>query len=601
MFKGIFNVWHNASSKVKVAALGLIMLSILVTVALSGLMGMSDLKGIISALYQGRVADLVQVNTVVSELAKYRPLTLGTEVVMRGGNESSIQVALQAVEKKATRPEEIQGLKSTREAFEKFQKSGTDADHRAVLDQAHQLVVVSQAAANEDALQFDRIYRSREMAAGALFIFGALVMGAMGLAVARTVTKPVGLLKAAAEEVATGDLTAIDRRQIIVNKDESGRLGVAFKHMVQSFRGALAEVATASGQVRERSSVVSRLAAESADEAKEINDAIVEIAKGSAAQSKAAGEGATLIDTLRKSIEQLSQGAARQAEVVSKTSQLVAEVANAMHGVAESAQSVAQASAGTREAAKKGGAAVDRTVKGMERIKDRVYASAAAIRELGRHSQQIGEIIQVIEDIAGQTNLLALNAAIEAARAGEQGRGFAVVAEEVRKLAERSSRSTKEIAGLVETIWKVTDEAVKAMEAGTQEVDVGSELAEAAGRALGEILETAGTTDDQIQTISSAAQQVLASSEQLVEAVEAMAQVTEAGNAAATSMAGDSAKATQAMEYIASVSEESAAASQQVTSSTQSVAAAVGQMAGAAQSLAEEAERLVGLVGRFKV
>ncbi len=601
MFKKIGGLWYNSSSKVKIGGLAGVMLVTLVAMAISGLLGMNALKGAVADLYQERVTSLVQVNTILNELALYRPQVVGTKTVMRGGDGSIIIAAFDKYQKLVGSQIELGALAETRAAFDRFRQSGSGEDLAMVLLKAQSLVAISQGEAQKEYAAVERVYRQRQTAAGILFILGSVVMALVGLAVARTVSLPVGLLKAAAEEIATGDLTAIDRHRLMLNKDESGRLGTAFLNMVHGFRSALGEVRAASGHVKEKSASVSDLAAQSANGAREITRAIEEIARGSTTQAKATVDGSMLIDGLRQSIEQISEGARRQGEVVSKTSQLVAEVSNAMQGVAASAQSVAQASAGTREAAKKGGEAVERTVQGMERVKERVYASAAAMKELGQRSQQIGEIIQVIGDIAGQTNLLALNAAIEAARAGEQGRGFAVVAEEVRKLAERSSRSTKEIAELVETIRKGTDDAVKAMQAGTQEVDVGAELAAAAGQALTDILHTVGTTDDQAQNISAAAQQVLASSEQLVQAVEAMAQATETNTVATADMAGKSAQATQAIEHIANISEESAAATEEVTASTQSVATAVDQMAEAARMLAEEAGRLVALVERFKV
>jgi len=150
---------------------------------------------------------------------------------------------------------------------------------------------------------------------------------------------------------------------------------------------------------------------------------------------------------------------------------------------------------------------VARTVAVMERIAGKVQESAATIESLGTRSDQIGEIIGTIEDIADQTNLLALNAAIEAARAGEQGRGFAVVADEVRALAERTTRATREISAMIKAIQAETREAVVTMEKGVSEVGEGTSEATKSGDALQEILEQVNAVTSQVSQIAAAAEQ----------------------------------------------------------------------------------------------
>jgi methyl-accepting chemotaxis protein len=140
----------------------------------------------------------------------------------------------------------------------------------------------------------------------------------------------------------------------------------------------------------------------------------------------------------------------------------------------------------------------------MRSIAESTKAVASRITELGKSSEQIGKIIAVIDDIADQTNLLALNAAIEAARAGEQGRGFAVVADEVRKLAERTTKATKEIASMIESIQKETKSPVQAMEKGSREVQLGVEKTTASGAALGEIIRMSEQVGDMISQIAEA-------------------------------------------------------------------------------------------------
>jgi methyl-accepting chemotaxis protein len=163
----------------------------------------------------------------------------------------------------------------------------------------------------------------------------------------------------------------------------------------------------------------------------------------------------------------------------------------------------------------------------MNKIAEVVKRSASTVQKLGQSSEQIGEIIQVIDDIADQTNLLALNAAIEAARAGEQGRGFAVVADEVRKLAERTTKATKEIAAMIKEIQRDTIGAVSSMEEGTSEVEKGKHLADKAGQSLEQIIEGAGKVADIVSQVAAASEQQSSASEQISKNIEAISSVTQ--------------------------------------------------------------------------
>jgi len=155
-----------------------------------------------------------------------------------------------------------------------------------------------------------------------------------------------------------------------------------------------------------------------------------------------------------------------------------------------------------------------------------VNKSAETVKELGKSSDQIGEIIGVIDDIADQTNLLALNAAIEAARAGDQGRGFAVVADEVRKLAERTTKATKEIAGMIKKIQADTTGAVQSMEEGTSEVERGIRLADKAGASLQDIVGVSQKVTDMVTQIAAASEEQSSASEEISKNVEAISKVT---------------------------------------------------------------------------
>src|SRR5262249_24536992 len=175
----------------------------------------------------------------------------------------------------------------------------------------------------------------------------------------------------------------------------------------------------------------------------------------------------------------------------------------------------------------KGKETVGTTIEGMNRIRDQVQETAKRIKRLGESSQEIGQIIQLIDDIADRTSILALNASIQAATAGEAGRGFAVVAEEVERLAVRSTEATKKIATLVKAIQGETNEAGAGREKGIHEVVEGSKLANQAGQALGEIEGVSNKLPELIESITQAAKEQARGSEELVKAMGEISQITQ--------------------------------------------------------------------------
>jgi len=223
------------------------------------------------------------------------------------------------------------------------------------------------------------------------------------------------------------------------------------------------------------------------------------------------------------------------------------------------------------------------------------------VQEMGKRSEEIGAIVETIQDIASQTNLLALNAAIEAARAGEHGKGFAVVADEVRKLAERSSLATKEIGGLIKRIQGTVAEAVLAMDEGAKEVESGVALANEAGSALGSILAAAEKVYTQAKEAGEAAKLMNVASDELLEAVESVSAVVEQNTASTEEMSAGASEVSQAIENIASVSEENSAAVEEVSASTEEMSAQVEEVTASAQSLMEMAKELQAVVALFKL
>ena len=237
----------------------------------------------------------------------------------------------------------------------------------------------------------------------------------------------------------------------------------------------------------------------------------------------------------------------------------------------------------------------------MTRIEGTVAASASKVGDLGAKSSQIGAIVETIDDIAEQTNLLALNAAIEAARAGEQGKGFAVVADEVRKLAERSSRATKEIAALIGEVRSVTDAAVEAMQAGSQEVQNGSALARSSGEALAKIASSVDATTGAVSRIISAVDAMSLASSTVVQSMDKIEELATTNRDGADRMAEQSGDVSHAVESIAAISQENSASAEQVSAATEELSAQASEVVTSATSLAGMASRLDELLSQFRL
>jgi methyl-accepting chemotaxis protein len=229
--------------------------------------------------------------------------------------------------------------------------------------------------------------------------------------------------------------------------------------------------------------------------------------------------------------DELAQASSTQVEQISQTTEAVEALAIFIQNVARNAQLSAEAAQDALHNADTGQQAVRQSIDGMMVIRENVQETSKKIKRLGERSNEIGEIVRIIEDIADQTNLLALNAAIQSAMAGEHGRGFAVVADEIRLLAERSTESTKRIATLVKSIQGDTFEAVVAMEDSTQEVVKGSQLADEAGRALNSIYTAVERQAQMIETIAHAANEQAQVSENVAVAMGQISEITRQTNA----------------------------------------------------------------------
>ena len=399
-----------------------------------------------------------------------------------------------------------------------------------------------------------------------------------------------------AEEISNGDLT-----MEVQPKSDRDDLGKAFKKMVSSLRETVSNVSNNAAELNQSAAELSEASLQARFATDQITSSMQQMAFSSQEQTSAVATTSSSVEQMAKAIDGVARGSQEQSQSVSKATEITNQINTAIRQVAQNANAVATDSAAAADAAKNGSKTVDVTLSGMQTIKTKVDAAAAKIEEMGKRSQEIGAIVETIEDIASQTNLLALNAAIEAARAGEHGKGFAVVADEVRKLAERSSLATKEIGSLIKGIQTTVSDAVQAMEESSSEVENGVSNANLAGKALFEILDATTAVNKQAALASEATARMEQASEQLVVAVDGVSAIVEQNTAATEEMAATSTEVSQAIDHIANASEKNSAEVEMVSASTEEMSTQIAEVTDAAASLSLMAKALDQIVAGFKL
>ncbi len=502
----------SISIKNRLVILITVMSLLLVVVGGGGLIGIRNADRGMSRIYSGNLESVVQVTTIraainamVRELAFAAIHDPANPVSLLHDHPTSqhvdnIEKALAEIdkewkgfEKTVTTPEEKrladQFLADKNAFVEKTVRPGLELVKGGKFNEVNQLVFkggtaqARSAAATAQLLLEHQLKEARnEYEANVASFRKSLVIGLasivtglaialfIGMVIVRTITNSTRTVLNAVAGIEGGDLTA---RCNIDGKDEMAQIARGFDAVANAF-----------------SNVISNLTGTVADV--------------TAAAAHTHG-----------TADEMSTGAERVAAQASTVATAGEEMAATSTDIARNCQMAAEGARQATDEVHQGAAIIQRSIEVMGRISDRVSATARTIGALGERSDQIGEIIGTIEDIADQTNLLALNAAIEAARAGEQGRGFAVVADEVRALAERTTRATREIGEMIKAIQSETKGAVGSMEEGVSEVERGTEEAGRSGEAMERILDQINNLSLQISQIATAAEEQTATTSEI--------------------------------------------------------------------------------------
>ncbi len=474
----------------------------------------------------------------------------------------------------------------------------------ALLDEASQGVSKAEEESNASSASA-MLFSAITTTVGTLI--AVLLGGFIAFYTAKSIKDPLDQLIAVAREI--GESGNLDQTIDIRRKDEVGALAENFNKMIlhlkdmASISAAIAEGRlSVSVQPRSQQDTMARAFARMThglreivrqvrDSASQVASGAAQMASGSDESAKVSVQAASAIDEVTSTMHEMSinvqnvvKNTQVQASNVAETSASIDQMVTSIQRVADTAKVLVDISHRSRQEAQTGMSTMDKATEGLNRTSQAIQTSAGIIDVLGRRADDIGKIIEVIDDLAEQTNLLALNAAIEAARAGEHGLGFAVVAEEVRKLAEKSTQSTKEISELIGGIQKEAREAVQNMEKSTTMVQEGLLLNKDLSLALDKISDVVSEVYKFSQEIGAATMEQSSGSAQIAKATGRLTEITQEISSSVEEQASGVQAVVRAMERMRDLVQQS-------TSSSTELAATAEQMSKLSRILLDSMDR----------
>jgi methyl-accepting chemotaxis protein len=407
----------------------------------------------------------------------------------------------------------------------------------------------------------------------------------------------ISALASGIREVSQGDFT----KNLAVSDTALSELAIALNKLIFGMREFLGNLHDNASQLGLSGSEVATTASTALAVIEGAAVAQGQLDDGINEQSRIVENATDKVAQLTETINAIAAAAEEQTRSLDETSLAVTNMATSIEQVTAQVDSLSSISNETSQTAERGDTAIHTIVEGMDTIRTTIRELGNDIAQLGSNSDQIGDIVKVIDRIAEQTNLLALNAAIEAARAGEHGRGFAVVATEIRKLADGSVQATKEIAGHIMSTQSVIGEVVNAMTRLTERVEEGVNSTNSASGALRSIVDAVFTANQQISEISSVARAMSSNSYQVIRSIEEITRSVQLNVQATQQMSTHSDEVNAAFRNIAEISQQNASSVEVLTYVNKEVTDAAQRMLGSVTQMNDFAGRIDSRLAQFKV